>query len=121
MTVGALFLAFNVAPTEEMVLIAHKMTALHALALVFLSVAMLHAFVYAVGFAGQETAPQGATFGATLLHYSVAGYAIALIVSLYVLWTFGRIEAVSLSDGAKMVAVLGFPAAMGAALARLIV
>jgi putative integral membrane protein (TIGR02587 family) len=121
MAIGALYLAFNVAPTEEMVLIAHKMTAIHALVLVVLSVAMLHAFVYAVGFAGQETAPEGATFGATLLHYSVAGYAIALLVSLYVLWTFGRTEGVSLFDGAKMVAVLGFPAAMGAALARLLV
>ena len=121
MAVGALFLAFNVAPTEEMVLIAYKMTAWHALALIFLSIATLHAFVYAVGFAGQETAPQGTSFGATLLHYSVAGYAIATIVSLYILWTFGRTDAVSLFVAAKMVAVLGFPAAMGAALARLIV
>jgi hypothetical protein len=63
----------------------------------------------------------GATFGSTLLHYSVAGYAIAVLVSLYVLWTFGRTEGVSLFDGAKMVAVLGFPAAIGAALARLLV
>jgi putative integral membrane protein (TIGR02587 family) len=121
MAVGALYLAFNVAPTEEMVLIAHKMSALHALALIFLSLAMLHAFVYTVGFAGQEAAPEGATFGTTLLHYSVAGYAIAVLVSLYVLWTFGRTEGISLFDGAKMVAVLGFPAAMGAALARLLV
>jgi putative integral membrane protein (TIGR02587 family) len=121
MGVGALYLAFNVAPTEEMVLIAHKMSALHALALVFLSVAILHSFVYTVGFAGQKTAPEGASVGATLLHYSVVGYAIAVLVSLYVLWTFGRIEGVALFDGAKMVAVLGFPAAIGAALARLLV
>jgi putative integral membrane protein (TIGR02587 family) len=121
MGVGAMFLAFNVAPTDEMVVIAYKMTSWHALALVLASVVLLHAFVYAVGFAGQEAAPQGASFGATLLHYSVAGYGIAVLVSLYVLWTFGRIDGEALATAAHMVAVLAFPAALGAAIARLIV
>jgi putative integral membrane protein (TIGR02587 family) len=121
MAVGALFIAFNVAPTEEMVLIAYKMTAWHAIALVLVSLALLHAFVYAVGFAGQESAPEGASFGTTLLHYSVAGYGVALAVSLYVLWTFGHTDGVSIREVAQMMAVVGFPAALGAALARLIV
>jgi putative integral membrane protein (TIGR02587 family) len=121
MAVGALFLAFNVAPTEEMPLIAHKMTPWHALALVFVSIGLLHAFVYAVGFAGQQTAPEGARFGSMLLHYSIAGYGIALLVSLYVLWTFGRTDGVTAAEVAQMIVVLGFPASLGAALARLIV
>jgi putative integral membrane protein (TIGR02587 family) len=121
MAVGALFLAFNVAPTEEMPLIAHKMTPWHALALVCASIILLHAFVYAVGFAGQQSAPEGARFGSMLLHYSIAGYGIALLVSLYVLWTFGRTDGVTASEIAQMIVVLGFPASLGAALARLIV
>jgi len=121
MGVGALFLAFNVAPTEEMPLIAQKMTAWHALALVGLSVVLLHAFVYAIGFAGQEQPAEGNTFATTLLHYSIAGYGIALIISLYVLWTFGRTDETSPATVAQMVAVMGFPASLGAALARLIV
>ena len=46
--VGALFMAFNVAPTEEIVLIAQMMTAWHAIVLVLASLALMHAFVYAV-------------------------------------------------------------------------
>ena len=121
MGVGALFLAFNVAPTEEMMLIAYKMTGWHALSLVLASIFLLHAFVYGVGFAGQESAPKGATWVSTLVHYSVAGYGIAVLVSLYVLWTFGRTDDASIISIAQMVAVLAFPAAIGAAVARLIV
>jgi putative integral membrane protein (TIGR02587 family) len=121
MAVGALFLAFNVAPTEEMPLIAHKMTGWHALLLVVASVILLHVFVYAIGFAGQEVPAEGATLTSTVLHYSVAGYGVAVLISLYVLWTFGRMDGASLADMAQMVAVLSFPASLGAALARLIV
>ena len=121
MAVGALFLAFNVAPTEEMMLIAYKMTPWHALALVCASILLLHGMVYAVGFAGQESAPEGAGPGFTLLNYSIAGYGIALLVSLYVLWTFGRTDGTTVAEIAQMTAVVGFPASLGAALARLIV
>ena len=121
MMAGALFLAFNVAPTEEMILIGFKMTPWHAIALILLSILLLHAFVYTVGFAGQEEAPESHGFWRTFLTYSVAGYGIALIVSLYVLWTFGRTDGADLGQVASMTAVLGFPAAIGAAVARLVV
>ena len=52
MLVGALFLSLNVAPTEEMVLIAYMMTPWHALALVALSIALMHGFVFALEFHG---------------------------------------------------------------------
>jgi putative integral membrane protein (TIGR02587 family) len=121
MVAGALFLSFNVAPTEEMALIAFKMTPWHGIALAAMSLLLLHAFVYGVGFAGQKDRPEGSTFVHVFLHYSVAGYALALLVSLYVLWTFGRTEDVALPLLVMMVVVLGFPAAVGAAIARLIV
>ena len=122
MTAGALFLAFNVAPTEEMVLIAYQMTPWHGLALVALSIILLHAFVYTVGFSGQERMPEGAGgFVSSFLRFSIVGYGIAVAVSLYVLWTFGRTEGVALPGIALMTAVLGFPAAIGAAIARLVI
>jgi putative integral membrane protein (TIGR02587 family) len=118
MTAGALFMAFNVAPTEEMVLIAYKMSEWHALALALTSVVLLHIFVYTVGFGGQER--QEGSLLDVLVRFTIMGYAIALLVSLYVLWTFGRTEAVGVFEIAKMMVVLGFPGALGAALARLI-
>lgn len=120
MMAGALFVGFNVAPTEEMVLIAFKMTPWHTLGLVFLSVGVLHVFVYTVGFAGQES-PGDAAVGDVLLRYTVAGYGIALLVSLYLLWTFERTGGLSPMQLVTAMAVLGFPAALGAATARLIV
>jgi putative integral membrane protein (TIGR02587 family) len=118
MMAGALFMAFNVAPTEEMILIAYKMSEWHALALALTSVALLHVFVYTVGFGGQER-QEGSLLG-VLVRFTIMGYAIALLVSLYVLWTFGRTEDVGVFEIAKMMVVLGFPSALGAALARLI-
>jgi len=121
MVAGSLFLAFNIAPTEEIVLIAHVMTPWHELALVGVSVLLLHALVYGLGFAGQEEVPEGAGLRWSFAIYSIAGYGIALIVSLYVLWTFGRTDGAALGTIAASVLVLGFPAAIGAAIARLVV
>jgi len=120
MGVGALFVGFNVAPTEEMVLIAYKMSPWHAVALVLLSLGLLHVFVYAVGFAGQESAGD-ATFLHVFMRFTITGYGIALLVSLYLLWTFERVAGLSPGELATTVAVLGFPGALGAATARLIV
>ena len=121
MAAGALFLAFNVAPTEEMILIAYLMTPWHAIALVVVSILMLHAFVYSLEFSGQEDRPGGDGFWRSFWSYSLAGYGVALLVSLYVLWTFGRTDGVAPGQVAMMVTVLGFPSALGAAIARLVV
>lgn len=121
MLAGALFLAFNVAPTEEMVLIAFQMSPWHTLALGGVSIILLHVFVYAVGFSGQESRPENGTFVSTFLHFTLAGYGIALLVSLYALWTFGRTEGVAPAEIMNMAVVLGFPASLGAATARLVI
>lgn len=117
MAAGALFIAFNVAPTEEMILIGFKMTPWHAVVLVGLSMLVLHALVFTVGFAGQEEHHSQLM---AFFHFTLAGYGVALLVSLYVLWTFGRLDG-GLGDTVLAAAVLGFPAALGAALARLVV
>lgn len=121
MLAGALFLAFNVAPTEEMVLIGYKMSGWHGLALIAASLLLLHLFVFTVGFGGQEEAPEGYGQPRLFLVFTVPGYAIALFVSLYVLWTFGRADAGDIGSLVGTVVVLAFPAAIGAAIARLIV
>jgi putative integral membrane protein (TIGR02587 family) len=121
MSVGALFLSFNVAPTEEMILLAFRMTHWHAVALCLTSLLLIHGFVYAVNFRGAPGAPEGEPGFSLFLRYTVPGYAIALLVSAYVLWTFGRYDD---QAGARMVmqaVVLGFPASIGAAAARLVV
>ncbi|MCR5880944.1 TIGR02587 family membrane protein [Phenylobacterium sp. J367] len=118
MAAGALFLAFNVAPTEEMILIGYKMSAWHAIAAAAASLLLLHALVYTVGFAGQA---EHETHLRAFIDFTLAGYGIALLVSLYILWTFGRLDHAGAAETVRAVVVLGFPAALGAAAARLLV
>lgn len=121
MAVGAVFLGFNVAPTEEMVVISHLMGPVHALVLIALSVLALHVFVYALGFPGEARRRGVASNWRTIVLYTLPGYAIALGISAYCLWTFGRLDGVALHEQATMTVVLAFPAALGAATARLVV
>lgn len=121
MLLGALFLSLNLAPTEEMVLIGHRMPPLYSLLLVVLSLLLMHAFVYSVEFRGQHDPGNGHPGHARLfLHYTVAGYGIVLLTSLFILWTFGRFEGVGMLDVVAITVVLAFPASIGAAAARLI-
>lgn len=121
MAAGALFLGFSVAPTEEVMLISFRMSPWHSIALIALSILLLHVLVYSVGFRGQEQ-PQGANGAFSIfLRFTLVGYALAVLVSLYLLWTFGRVEGVNPAQIAGMVAVLAFPGALGAAIARLVI
>jgi putative integral membrane protein (TIGR02587 family) len=120
MAVGALFLSLNMAPTEEMVLIAYRLTPEAAVALALLSLAVIHAFVYVVEFRGQHARPEGWGFLSIFLRFTAAGYALALLMSLYMLWLFGRLDGAAPQDVALVTVVLGFPASVGAAAARLV-
>lgn len=120
MAVGALFLGFNVAPTEEMILISFQMTEWHALCLVALSLVIMHGFVFAVGFAGGSEISPEEPWWSPFLRLTLPGYVIAMTVSLYLLWIFARLDGLS-ADGIVMATVvLAFPSAIGAAAARLI-
>ncbi|MGH7825854.1 MAG: TIGR02587 family membrane protein [Candidatus Binatia bacterium] len=121
MASGALFLAFNVAPTEEMVLIAHQMTAWHVVALALASLLVMHAFVYALEFHGTALVPPDTRFLSVFVRFTIVGYAVALLISFYILWTFGRTEGLALPQMVSVLIVLAFPSAVGAAAARLIV
>ena len=121
MGAGAVFLAFNVAPTEEMLLITYALGPVQAMALMAASALLLHGLVYTVGFAGQEQQADGTGFWTAFLTHTVTGYALALALSAYVLWTFGRTDGASLLLVASMAVVLAFPASLGAGIARLVV
>lgn len=120
MAVGALFLSLNVAPTEEMVLIAYRMSAWHGIVLVILSIILMHGFVYAVGFKGAGDIARDDPWWSLFLRFTIVGYAIAIGIALYCLWIFSRLDGLPLSQILGASIVLAFPAAIGAAAARLI-
>jgi putative integral membrane protein (TIGR02587 family) len=120
MAVGALFLSLNVAPTEEVILISYKMTPWHALAAIVISILIMDAFVYAVSFRGAHSIPEGEPRWHSFFRCTLPGYLIAMLISLYVLWTFGRLDDTGATQMLMSAIVLSFPAAIGAASARLI-
>jgi putative integral membrane protein (TIGR02587 family) len=120
LAVGALFLSLPVAATEEMILIAYRMTPWQQLALIATSLGIMHAFVYAMQFQGQESVTPGASLWQVFLRFTIVGYAIALVVSAYVLWSFGRLEPPISAASLVSIIVLAFPGSVGAAAARVL-
>jgi putative integral membrane protein (TIGR02587 family) len=120
MLAGALFLSFTAVPTEEMILIAFQIDAWHALAIVAVSVLMLHAILYVVGFRGQDQRLE-AGHGQALLRYTLPGFAIALIAAAYLLWTFGRLDGLHVGQAALAITVVAFPAAIGVGIAQVVI
>lgn len=121
MAAGALFISFNVAPTEEMILIAYKMTVWHELALIGASLLLMHALVYGLNFRGEHSREgAAASFLRIFARFTVLGYVLVLAISFYILWSFGRTEGTALVEVVSATVVLAFPGALGAAAARLI-
>jgi putative integral membrane protein (TIGR02587 family) len=120
MGAGALFLGLNVAPTEEVIVLSYKMDVWQLLTLAAGTLVLMHAFVYFAGFRGAPEAVPGATFVSQFARYTVVGYALSLVIGLYLLWTFGRTEGTGLGEIVSACIVLGFPNAVGAAASRLI-
>ncbi|MGD9511695.1 MAG: TIGR02587 family membrane protein [Geminicoccaceae bacterium] len=121
MLAGAVYFAFNIAPTDEVPLIAIRQTSPWvAMVLVLASLLVLHGFVYGVGFRGGHGVRPGRKAIGELLGLTLPGYVIALLASAYVLWTFGRLEGLHFAAMLHVVLVLALPASVGAAAARLI-
>ena len=120
MAAGALFLSTNIAPTEEVMLIAHMMTPWHTIALITVSLLVMHAFVYALEFKGQHERAADVSPWGEFTSFTVVGYLIALGISSYMCWSFGRFDGMSFAAALQISFVLAFPAAVGAAAARLV-
>lgn len=113
MAIGAIFLALNIAPTEEVMLLASAMSMQQSIALVLISVAALHAILTGVDH------EEGVSIAGRFFRRTLAGYGVCLLMCGYILWTFGRTDEVSLAETTSRIVVLAFPAALGAGAARL--
>lgn len=118
---GAMFFGFNVAPTQEPVLVGLRMKWWHTVVLLTLSLTHTYAIVYAVNFRGGAPMEHGRAWWEALLANSTTTYVVALAVAAYLLWTFGRIDAgTGLPAAVHMTVALGFATSLGAAAANLI-
>ncbi len=121
MLAGAIYVAFNVAPTQEMNLLSYIARPVHVLATVVLTLVIMHAFVYAMDFRGAPYGGADTRWWSQLLRFTVPAYVVALGASAVLLWVFGRLESSTLEWVVLRSVVLGLPAGLGAAAARLVV
>jgi putative integral membrane protein (TIGR02587 family) len=117
---GAILIASNVAPTEEVVVIALESEVYKLLIIALLSIGIGGAVLYYINFKGAKTIvvhsnTWNAVVGTLLM------YAVALLSSAFMLWFFGRFEGLSLYGMVAETVVLGFPAALGASAGRLLI
>ena len=120
LTVGALFLALNVAPTEEIRLITYQMTPWHLLALFMVTLLIMYIFSYA-----SSTSPKHkgrwASNSFIYLARTCTAFVVALLTCVLMLWVFGHTDGLGPGQLLAITIVLLFPAGIGAAAARLII
>lgn len=117
---GAVFLALNIAPTEEPIQLASELDWIRLTLLVAASLVLPYVIVFYAEFGGRATrrASDGATQGPVI--ETLLAYLVALLVSALLLAMFRRTDALSAVSLSETV-VLAFPASLGAALGRMLV
>jgi len=114
---GAVLFAANVAPTEEIVMIASEISSWNLLAIALISITLGAIILFYLDFTGaQQFAP--ATGLTAVIIGSVITYAIALAASAMILWFFGRFDGQSLAICLAQTVVLGVAATFGASAGR---
>ncbi len=118
---GAILIASNVAPTEEVVVIALEASALKILLILLLSIAITGSVLYHLNFKGAKQLVKHTGSNWDIIAGTIIMYSVALIASGFMLWFFGRFDNLSLSGIISEIIVLGFPAALGASAGRLLI
>lgn len=113
---GAVLLASNVAPTEEIVQIALEASPWQIVTLALLSLGV-GGFVLLYGGLDHKGQARPVT---TVVSRSFTQYAVSLVASAFILWFFGRFQGTSLAVSLAEVVVLGVPACLGASVGRLL-
>lgn len=116
---GSVLIAANVAPTDEVLLLASEMPALTLLGVMAVSLLIAALLLYYSDFKGSSRfADSRGPFG--VVHGSAITYVAALFASAALLWFFGRFAYHGPSVNAAQCVVLGLPATLGAAAGRLL-
>lgn len=116
---GAVLLAANVAPTEEIVVIGAQLAPASLLAIAGTSLGLALVTLFYSELAGSHRLT-AARHPRAIVQGVVVAYAVALASSAALLWFFGRFDQASLRAVVGQTVVLGMPATLGAAAGRLL-
>jgi putative integral membrane protein (TIGR02587 family) len=120
--VGAIFIAFNVAPTDEITMISAAISPPRLLAFIAASLIISYGIVFVAGFTTQEKRKQQKGLFQRPMEETIASYLVSLLVATALLWFFHRLD---FSDPGSLwlrqALVLGLPATIGGAAGRIAV
>lgn len=120
--VGATIIAFNIAPTDEIPMLAAATSPLWLLLLIAASLLISYGIVFEANFSDQQQRRQQQGIFQSPLSETVASYLVSLFAAAFMLWFF---EQLSFDDPWRMwldhVVLLGLPATVGGAAGRLAV
>ncbi len=118
---GAILIASNIAPTEEVVVIALEAPVFKLLSIALLSIGIGGAVLYYINFKGSKKLVAKPANTWDIISGTAVMYAVSLMASAFMLWFFGRFEDVSLYAVVTQTVVLSFPGALGASAGRLLI
>lgn len=116
---GAVLFAANVAPTEEIIMIAIESSSGKILGLALLSMLLGATILFYSNFTGSQLFIKNRGIK-TVAFGAVITYAIALVTSAAILWFFGRFDGIAPLTCLSETVVLGFSATLGASAGRLL-
>jgi putative integral membrane protein (TIGR02587 family) len=120
--IGALVVAFSIAPTDEVPLLASAINARWLVVLVLVSLLVSYAIVFEAGFTSQNERHEHQGLFQAPVAETVVSYLLSLLAAYTMLWFFDRISPEEpWFTTLTHVVVLGFPAAVGGAAGRLAV
>lgn len=117
---GAVLLASNVAPTEEIVLIAIEASRWQVVGLAVLSFALAGAILFASDFKGADRVSAPDEGAGSMVLRTALNYAVALAASAFILWFFGRFDGASPDVCVAQIVALGVASALGASAGRVL-
>lgn len=116
---GAVLVAANVAPTEEILMLAVEISPWRVLGLALVSIALGALILFYSDFAGaRRYAPSDEV--SKVVIGTVITYAVALVASAAILWFFGRFDGNAPAICLAQTVVLGVAATLGASAGRLL-
>jgi putative integral membrane protein (TIGR02587 family) len=117
---GAILVGGNVAPTEEILMIAVEAEPVHVLFMAIVSLLLSVIVVYFSDFKGSRVRLNGG-FAYRVAFDTCLSYIVALAASVFALWFFGRFDNMSLWNIVAQCITLGVIATLGASAGRLLI
>lgn len=120
--IGAIIIAFNIAPTDEIPMIAAAISPPTLLLIVAASLLISYGIVFEANFANQGRRQQQTGVFQRPLSETIASYLVSLLAAAFMLWFFQRLgPSTPLNQWLHYTIVLGLPATIGGAAGRLAV